>query len=88
MNTVLIIISVTGNVIPSVGECSPLTGFERLELSTEELALRKARGWGVSRISVLHHFHCSRWHSQYLFWAPEAEGDVFIVTIFPQSIFS
>lgn len=43
MNTVLIIISVTGNVIPSVGECSPLAGFERLELSTEELALRKAQ---------------------------------------------
>lgn len=36
MNAVLIIISVTGNVIPSVGELSPLTGFERLELSIGE----------------------------------------------------
>lgn len=49
---------------------------------------QKGTGWGVPRISVLHHFHCSRWHSQYLFWAPEAEGNVSIVTIFPQFIFS
>lgn len=59
MNAVLIIISVTGNVIPSVGEFSPLTGFERLELSIGEIALRMAQGWGVSRISGFHHFHCS-----------------------------
>lgn len=87
---ILTIISVTGNVTPAVGEFSPPTGFERLdccradpELSLEETVSERHRGGAFPTSPSPNCLCCFRGLSQYLFWAPEAEGNVLNVLVFP-----